>query len=161
MLDKPLRSFFMRVLDSAADVMQAGVVPIDNSTLRKSLQLGAGVTAVDRARPPRWARVGSNLFYGRILDEGGPMRGPGGPPPTGAIEKWAGRVGVRIPPAAIAKAIGKRGPKATEPHYASGPSKGKPTKGWFSDTIYRHVEQDVHGPFLSDLAKGVEAEWRR
>lgn len=48
---------------------QPGIVPIDTGLLRSSLAPGGGVTMVDPASPPTWARVGTSVAYGSALND--------------------------------------------------------------------------------------------
>jgi len=148
----PIKAF----IGKAARVVHEGLfdrAPIDSGNLRAALSKGME-THDD------WAKitVGGSTFYASILNEGGPMRGPGKPPPGKAIGKWAGRVGTSIPPAAIARAIGKRGPSTTELHYASGPFKRKPTKDWWDSGIADKMPQ-LEG-LKAGLADDIRAAWR-
>lgn len=73
---------------------QPGVVPIDKGILRGSLSPGAGTTEVDSGNPPTWARVGTNLEYGRVLDEKGGRRYRGGPSSGAETKGWLTERGV-------------------------------------------------------------------
>lgn len=113
---KPLRRMFEDwVLMAHGHVARAGRVPIDTGNLRSSLQPGAGVTGVDGANPPTWARVGTNVEYGGILD---------------ASDKH---------------------------HYASGPSAGKPLKGWLTDSPETFSTET--NALIDDLAAALTATW--
>lgn len=85
----PLRRMFDDwMLLAHGKVSTAGRVPIDTGNLRNSLQPGAGVTAVDSSNPPTWARVGSNVEYGGILDESDKTHYAGGPSAGKPTKGW-------------------------------------------------------------------------
>lgn len=63
------RRFFTRVM-LAAHESAVGHAPVDKGVLRGGLAPGAGVTMVDPAEPPQFARVGPVVTpYPRVLDE--------------------------------------------------------------------------------------------
>ena len=66
-----LKDFLTAVITLAeGEVITPGRVPLDQGFLRGSLSPGAGVTMVDRAATPTFAKVGTNMVYAGPLEEG-------------------------------------------------------------------------------------------
>lgn len=88
LMGRELRAFLEDVMMLAVEnVSQPGRVPIDTGRLRDSLAPGAGVTMVDKASVPTFARVGSNVVYAGPL-EGGDHLYRGGPSKGQPIKGW-------------------------------------------------------------------------
>lgn len=120
-----VRMFFESVMFAGhRHLAQPGVVPIDKGKLRDSLSPGAGGTYVDKANPPKFARVG--------------------PPAGSEVARYAGALD---------------DPKARDPHYRDGPSRGKPTRGWISNAPAA-IEGEVRA-LVAELARELEGAWKR
>lgn len=95
LLSRPLRIYFETLMiEGHKEVSQPGHVPIDTGTLRNTLAPGAGVTSVDKADPPMWAKVGTKLSpYPGVLEAGSDKRGrvyhyAGGPSAGKETKGW-------------------------------------------------------------------------
>ncbi|MFQ5592510.1 MAG: hypothetical protein ACE5HE_15240 [Phycisphaerae bacterium] len=104
-----------------------------------------------------WAAVEDVAQPGRVPIDTGRLRGslqPGAG--TSEVDsshppQWA-QIGTDID-------YGKKLEKEKHYRYARGPSRGKPTRGWLSDTA-KNIEAEVRGPLLAQLAADIEAAWR-
>jgi len=143
-------------------------IPIDKGTARTMAQPGAGTTQVVPAPIPSVVIIGTaarsgGVSYPRVLNEGGPRRGPGGATPVAAIERWARRRGVqprtgslRSFAFAVSRAHARDGAKHG-PNYASGPKRGQETRGWF-DRVGQSIQRAMPR-LLEALKADIAKEW--
>lgn len=138
--------------------------PVDKGTLRKSVNPQAAT--YDGGRVPTWARFGPKanaVPYAGYLNAGSYVRKSGKAAPSAPLYRWAKRKG--IPKAAqpvVVRAIQRKQMRrgTFRMTYASGPMKGKSTKGWFNPGVRDDMEnlQYVQA-IVRDTAAWIQAEW--
>ena len=112
-LDRALDDFGTRVIDEMQNILFEKN-NVNTGDLARSITSDIISTQQGEA-----IRV-SLLWYGKLLEDGGPSRGPGRIPPIRPIEGWIKRKKIPVPAKfkspksfafAIARSIGKKGPK--------------------------------------------------
>ena len=108
-LAQPLKNFFQRAAITIQNRARQNA-PVDTGRLRSSI-----ATQVDAARPPSWAKAGTNVEYARPMEfgTGSWSEDPESShtphwPPGAALDTWARRHGFGSG-FQVAAAIGKRG----------------------------------------------------
>ena len=156
-LAKPMGRFLMQGMTLTHGYLASpGVVPIDTGRLRSSLQPGSGTTGIDPSPVPRTTPGLARypcvsvipIDTGRLRSSLQPGSGTTGIDPS-PVPLWF-KVGTNVEYAAPLDS-----PETRDPHYRAGPSEGKPTKGWLSDSP-KHVAASIEALYPR-LAADIEA----
>ena len=114
LLRKPMKNFFNRSAILVQNEARTRV-PVDTGRLRNSISY-----AVDSSKLPLWAKIGTNVTYGKpgefgtgLLSEAPDSKRRRYFPPPAALEKWASRRGTTG--GAVAMGIFKAGGTAPRP----------------------------------------------
>jgi hypothetical protein len=110
MVGEPLRTCFQKATKVLLHRARGGA-PVDSGALRASLG-----REIDGGAVPKWAKVGTDLYYGPFVEHGTGTFGKGTPhwPPGQAMDSWAKARGFDSGWHA-SQAIGKRGGVRAQP----------------------------------------------
>ena len=129
--------------------------------------LPAGTSAELLAKPmARFLMEGMTMTHGHLATPGiVPIRRIGGGRLRSSLQPGSGTTGIDTASPPLWFKVGTNveyaapldQPETREPHYASGPSEGKPTRGWLSDSP-DHVRPMIEG-LLPSLAADIQKTW--
>lgn len=129
--------------------------------------LPAGTSAELLAKPmARFLMEAMTMTHGHLATPGiVPIRRIGGGRLRSSLQPGSGTTGIDTATPPLWFKVGTNveyaapldQPENRDPHYASGPSEGKPTKGWLSDQ-QDHVKGQIES-LLPSLAADIQSAW--